>query len=121
MPIIFSTEGKDFFVSQLAEFRSSLSQQLFGPILSEFQLSELPPALGSLNVELINLQNELDRPTIGANDTFAPLVKLIILSQRQKLAADIDSRRGKTTNPEVIQALKSKLRHFDIWMQQQWL
>src|SRR3989441_2838091 len=71
----------------------------------------IPAALSTLYADMNELENEFGRQldqSIGIDDRHAPLLKRILLYQRQHLAEKHEEIRLKTTSSEIRDALEAQ-------------
>src|SRR2546422_1033459 len=83
----------------------------------------IPTALSTLYADMNELENEFGRQldqSIGIDDRHAPLLKRILLYQRQHLAEKHEEIRLKTTSSEIRDALEAQSEPVRRLMSEEW-
>jgi diguanylate cyclase (GGDEF)-like protein len=115
-----TAEQRTFLEQQLENFRVSHTRDELNPIHEAIQYKTPPPSLRGFLNEMEQLRNALG-DSILIHEKFTPLLKLVLFTQRRALAAGVESRKAKTTNPEMIAYLESELAPFDELLSSDWL
>jgi diguanylate cyclase (GGDEF)-like protein len=131
---IRSEEEKNTLARYIKSFEVDYSRLVLNPLLQRFGMASWrwPPPIGSFTLKLARLleivQTNFNQPYpyLYHHDTIAgadldPLMKLIILTERRKLAVEVESRRAKTGNPYVADSLDALLNCFGVWMEEKWI
>ncbi len=125
MDIELTGQQLGFVKQQLDAFALDLGNLVLNPVHQVLQYKSVPPATQDFLQRKQNLVANLAQP-MGRETMFVlgegvgPMLKLVILARRRAVASDVDMRRAKTTNPEVIATLNGELSHFDSILQQAW-
>lgn len=114
-----------FLEQQLEDFRVAHTGAELNPIHAAIQYKAPPPSLKAFLDEMDRFRLVLggskpDSPFTMA-DYFAPLAKLVLLTQRRARASNVEFRRAKTNNPEIVSYLDSELTPFDQMLAKDWI
>jgi hypothetical protein len=114
----------------ILEAQERIKAELTNPLLNELPgiaIQELAADFFKKMRELIAFANEIHLAMSAQpsevpdlNSTLIPLFKALFLNARLTKARVLDQQRSKTTNPQVIAALKEKLRVYEGILREEW-
>src|SRR5437588_852836 len=99
MQITFTQQEREYLDAQLEAFIQTFSACVLSPVLHEFRIKEMQnvSTLACFNEELRSLREQLrhasDSALIELDEKSIPLLKCIILTQRRKVASNVEERR----------------------------
>src|ERR1700732_3925591 len=107
-------------------FEDYLSQNVDLPLQKIMDLGRFftTPTAGFWK-KLIALREALQTKPIGSrlqvDERVLPMLKLVILHERRRLAAELEQKRTRISDPDLVEMLDQQLSTFDALMEQGWI
>jgi hypothetical protein len=116
MAITFTSSEREFLAMQAERFMAAFQGRM-SPLNTILSNPTTVPSLAKFYQEMNSLRGALTSSRKDEEyDSVGPVIKMVMLAQRRVAAAEVDRRRTKTRNPEMMSALDAELAPFDAMM-----